>query len=189
MGHLYAVRHGETKWNVTSQHTSTTDLPLTEKGQEQARFIQKLLKGRSFSKIISSPMRRAKDTASLAGFTDPTLDKRLCEWDYGDYEGITTDEIREEIPDWNIFSHGAKNGESVDQVEQRAKQWIADINLDEGDILIFSHGHFLRVLASCWIGLGAKGGRSFRLSNASLSILSYERENRTIYLWNYSNSL
>lgn len=185
-GKLYLIRHGQTEWNQTGQHTSYTDLSLTKEGQNQARYLQDRLDKVSIKKAISSPMKRAKETAALAGFSDPTIDELLVEWNYGDYEGKTTPEIKETLPDWNIFTHGAKGGESIKDVEERANRWIADLELGEENIVIFSHGHFLRVLGACWIGLGAKGGNFLLLSNASICVLGFHRGDRVIYQWNHS---
>ncbi len=185
-GKLYLIRHGQTEWNVTGQHTSYTDLPLTEEGKKQAHYLKKRLEKVEIKQAISSPMKRAKETAKLAGFENPILDPTIVEWNYGEYEGITSKEIKKEDPDWNIFTHGAKGGESIKEVEDRANSWIAGLNLEKGNTAVFSHGHFLRVLGACWIGLGAKKGSFFLLTNASICVLGYHRKERVIYQWNHA---
>jgi len=180
------ARHGETAWSLSGQHTSFTDLPLTEHGEANARALCARLWGQRFSKVLSSPLTRARQTCDLAGFDEADIDVDLVEWNYGEYEGRTTTEIQRERPDWNLFRDGCPGGESPDQVGARADRALARLRSIEGHILIFSSGHFLRVLAARWLGFAASEGRLFHLSTASLSILSYEHtlDEPVIRLWN-----
>ena len=177
------VRHGETEWSRTGRHTGRTDVPLTEEGEREARAVGEMLRGREFVLVLSSPLRRALDTARLAGF-EPELRDDLAEWDYGEYDGITTPEIREQVPDWTIWRYGAKGGETVEQLAARANRVLAELLAVDGDVLVFSHGHFLRVLTARWLELGAADGRLFALDSGTLSTLGFEREQRVISAWN-----
>jgi probable phosphoglycerate mutase len=177
------VRHGETEWSRDLKHTGRTDVPLTELGERQARTVGEALRGRSFASVLSSPLRRAADTARLAGF-EPELRDDLAEWDYGDYEGRRTVEIREEVPDWTIWRYGAPGGESVEQAGARADRVVEELRRHEGDVLVFGHGHFLRVLTARWLGLAPSDGRLFALEPATLGALGYEREQPVIQVWN-----
>lgn len=188
-GRLWLIRHGDTEWTATGQHTSRTDVPLTAAGREQATVLGGLLGDREFSIVLSSPMSRALETSRLAGYGDVvTVDDGLSEWDYGDYEGRTTAEIREENPGWTIWA-GAPNGESLDHVAARARRVIERASEAGGDAALFSHGHFLRILGATWVGLPPEGGRFLSLGTASLSILGYERETRVIRQWNRVSQL
>lgn len=187
---IYLCRHGETEWNLTDQHTSFTDLSLTDRGKEQARLLSLRLKGIAFEKVFVSPMQRSIDTCRLAGLSGKmVVDPDFLEWNYGEYEGVTTAEIRKKIPDWSVFLYGAPGGESIEEVEARAKRAVKKIRACRGNVAIFSHGHFTRVLGSVWVGLGASSGRLFTLSNASLSILGYERETSVFRVWNDTSHL
>jgi broad specificity phosphatase PhoE len=177
------VRHGETEWSRELRHTGRTDVPLTELGERRARAVGAALHGRSFALVCSSPLRRAVDTARLAGF-EPELWDDLAEWDYGDYEGRRTTEIREEVPDWTIWRYGAPGGETVAEVGARADRVVHELRGCEGDVLVFGHGHFLRVLTARWLGLEPQEGRLFALESATLSTLGYEREQPVIRIWN-----
>jgi len=177
------VRHGETEWSRTGRHTGRTDVPLTEVGERQARALGAALRGHEFALVLSSPLRRALDTARLAGF-EPEVRDDLAEWDYGEYDGLTTPEIREQVPDWTIWRYGALGGESVDQLGARADRVLNELLAVEGDVLVFSHGHFLRVLTACWLGLEAADGRLFALDSGTLSTLGLEREQHVIRSWN-----
>jgi probable phosphoglycerate mutase len=177
------VRHGETEWSRTGRHTGRTDLPLTEEGDQQARAVGAALRGREFALVLSSPLRRALDTARLAGF-EPEVRDDLAEWDYGEYDGVTTPEIREQVPDWTIWRYGALGGESVEQLAARADRAVAELLAVDGDVLVFSHGHFLRVLTARWLGLEAADGRLFALDSGTLSTLGFEREQHVIRSWN-----
>jgi broad specificity phosphatase PhoE len=190
MQEVFLCRHGETLWNLTGQHTSFTDLELTEKGRDQAELLGKRLKEISFSNVFTSPLGRSQETCRIAGFSDTAkVDSDFAEWDYGAYEGLKTDEIRKKVPDWTIFRYGAPNGESVKEVEERAKRAVNKIRKCKGNVLIFSHGHYTRVMGAVWIGLDASWGGSFTLSNASLCILSYEREAPVFRVWNDTSHL
>jgi probable phosphoglycerate mutase len=180
---IWLVRHGETEWSRSGQHTSRTDLPLTPEGEKQAASLKRMLAGRSFALVLSSPMKRAVDTCRLVGLT-PQISDDLKEWDYGDYEGLTTAEIQKSAPGWTVWTGTAPNGESVAQVAIRAERVIARALAAGGDVALFGHGHLLRVLGARWVGLEPSGGRLLALSTASLSVLGHERETRVLRLWN-----
>jgi broad specificity phosphatase PhoE len=185
---VYLARHGETAWSLTGQHTGLTDLPLTERGERNASRLQQRLKGLTFAKVFTSPLQRARRTCELAGFgAIAEIDRDLLEWNYGEYEGRRTAEIRAERPDWQLFRDGCPGGESPDQVAARADHVVSRLRAVEGDALLFSSGHFLRVVAARWIGLQLTvNARSFMLSTASLSALGYENNlsQPVIRLWN-----
>jgi broad specificity phosphatase PhoE len=184
---IYLARHGETAWSLSGQHTGRTDLPLTERGERNARALGKRLRGLNFAKVFTSPLRRAVRTCELAGFGGTAQsDPDLVEWDYGEYEGRRTAEIHAERPDWLLFRDGCPGGEAPDQVGARADRVIARLRPVEGDVLLFSSGHFLRVLTARWLTLDAAAGRYFLLGTASLSALGYEhnRVESAIRLWN-----
>jgi probable phosphoglycerate mutase len=183
---IWLVRHGETEWSRSGQHTSRTDLPLTPEGERQAESLKRMLVGHSFAMVLSSPMRRAIDTCQLVGLT-PEISEDLREWDYGDYEGLTTPEIQKGAPGWTIFTGTVPNGETAEQVAARADRVISRAMAAGGDVALFGHGHLLRILAARWIGLEPWGGRLLALSTASLSVLGYERETRVIRLWNQTH--
>jgi broad specificity phosphatase PhoE len=179
------VRHGETEWSRDGRHTGRTDIPLTERGRLQAQAVGAALGGREFALVLTSPLTRAAETCRLAGFGD-RAEKRdeLKEWNYGDYEGRTTPEIREERPRWSLWRDGAPGGETSAEVGSRVDGVIAEARSAAGDVLLFAHGHLLRVLAARWLGLKPAEGRLFALDPATLSILGYERETPVIRLWN-----
>jgi probable phosphoglycerate mutase len=184
---VYLARHGETAWSLTGQHTGRTDLPLTERGERNARALGKRLNGVIFAKVFTSPLLRARRTCELAGFgTAAEVDRDLVEWDYGEYEGRRTSEIRAERPGWQLFRDGCPGGESPEQVGARADRVLSRLRAIRGNVLLFSSGHFLRVLAARWLGLEPAGGRYFLLSTASLSALGYENSfgEPVICLWN-----
>ena len=184
---VYLGRHGETAWSLSGQHTGRTDLPLTERGEQQARALGQRLGGASIVKAITSPSLRARRTAELAGFGGlAEIDPDLAEWDYGQYEGRRTADILAEQPGWFLFRDGAPGGERPDQVGARADRVVQRIRAIGGNILIFSSAHILRVLAARWLGLEAAGGRYFVLGTSSLSILGYEHNlaEPVIRLWN-----
>ena len=185
---IYLARHGETAWSLTGQHTGLTDLPLTERGERNASRLKQRLKGLTFAKVFTSPLQRARRTCELAGFgTVAEIDRDLLEWDYGEYEGRRTAEIRAERPDWQLFRDGCPGGESPAQVTARADRAVSRLRAVQGDVLLFSSGHFLRVLAVRWIGIELTAqARSFMLSTASLSALGYEDSlsRPVIRLWN-----
>ena len=183
---IYLARHGETAWSLSGQHTGLTDLPLTERGEQNARALGQRLKGLNFVKVLTSPLQRARRTCELAGFgTAADVDRDLLEWNYGQYEGRRTAEIRAERPDWQLFRDGCPGGESPDQVGARADRVVGRMHAVEGNVLLFSSGHFLRVLAARWLELEPAAGRFFLLSTASLSALGYEhnRSQPVIRLW------
>ena len=184
---VYLARHGETAWSLSGQHTGRTDLPLTERGEQQARGLGQRLRGASPVKVLTSPSQRARRTADLAGFGGlAEIDPDLTEWDYGQYEGRRTADILAEQPGWFLFRDGAPGGERPDQVGARADRVVQRIRAIGGNILIFSSAHILRVLAARWLGLEAAGGRYFVLGTSSLSILGYEHNlaEPVIRLWN-----
>ena len=184
---VYLARHGETAWSLSGQHTGRTDLPLTERGEANARALGARLSGLSFAKVFTSPLQRAVRTCELAGFGEKAEpDPDLVEWDYGQYEGRRTVEILKERPDWFLFRDGCPGGEAPDQVGARADRVVDRIRAVQGDVLVFSSAHILRVLAARWLGLEAAGGRYFLLGTASLSVLGYEHNlgEPTIRLWN-----
>ncbi|POX52091.1 histidine phosphatase family protein [Streptomyces sp. Ru72] len=197
MGDLLLVRHGETEWSVTGQHTSFTDLPLTQRGEEQAKSLAPLLAGRTFARILTSPLGRAVRTAELAGLSGAVPDPDLHEWDYGGYEGITTREIHRTDPDWCLWTQGVPAGppehpgESPDEVAARADRVLARIApaLAEGDVILVAHGHFLRVLTARRLGLSAAEGRLFQLGTGTVSRLSTEHGWPVISEWNHASPL
>jgi broad specificity phosphatase PhoE len=185
---VYLARHGETAWTISRQHTGLTDLPLTERGERTARRLGERLKGLKFAKVFTSPLQRAARTCELAGFgAVAEVDRDLVEWDYGQYEGRRTAEIRAERPDWELFRDGAPGGESPKQVSERADRVVQRVRAVPGNVLIFTSGHFMRVLATRWLGLEPTVNcKFFMLSTASLSALGYEHDlsRPVIRLWN-----
>jgi broad specificity phosphatase PhoE len=177
------VRHGETEWSRTLKHTGRTDVPLTEEGEQQARRVGEALRGREFARVLASPLRRARETARLAGY-EPELRDELMEWDYGDYEGRLTTEVREEVPGWTIWTHPVPNGETAEEVGRRVDPVLEEIRAVDGDVLVFAHGHVLRILAARWLELAPIEGRLFALDPATLSTAGYEREQPVIRQWN-----
>jgi broad specificity phosphatase PhoE len=177
------VRHGETEWSRALKHTGRTDVPLTEEGEHEARRVGEALRGREFARVLASPLRRARDTARLAGF-DPELRDELMEWDYGDYEGRLTSEVRENVPGWTIWTHPVPHGESAEEVGRRLDPVLEEIRSVDGDVLIFAHGHVLRILAALWLELPPTEGRLFALDAGTLSTVGHEREQPVIRTWN-----
>jgi broad specificity phosphatase PhoE len=189
---IYLARHGETEWSLSGQHTGLTDLPLTPRGEENAQRLAPRLAHITFARVFTSPLRRASKTCDLAGFGSAAeILPDLVEWNYGAYEGKRTAEIHAERPDWQLFRDGCPNGESPTQVGERADRVIKKVRAIEGNVLIFSSGHFLRALAARWLGLSASAGAYFLLSTASLSALSYEHNlsEPVIRLWNDTSHL
>jgi probable phosphoglycerate mutase len=179
------VRHGETDWSAHMRHTGRTDVPLTDEGRHQAEQAGRALRGWRFALVLTSPLKRAAESAWLTGFGELAQARDdLMEWDYGDYEGRTTPDIRREVPDWTIWRYGAKNGETSEQVAARADRVLSEVRAVDGDVLIVGHGHQLRVLTARWLGLGPAEGRLFALDPATVSILGYERETAVIRAWN-----
>jgi probable phosphoglycerate mutase len=182
---IWLVRHGETEWSLSGQHTGRTDVPLTPGGRRQAEALGRHLAGRSFALVLTSPLVRARETCRLAGYEPSAqITDDLREWDYGVYEGRTTDAIRAEEPGWSIWSHPVPEGESIDQVGARARR-VIDRALGAGDdVALFSHGHLLRILGAGWVGRPPGDGRLFALATASVGVLGWERETRVIQSWN-----
>jgi broad specificity phosphatase PhoE len=189
---VYLVRHGETEWSASGRHTGRTDVPLTVVGEDEARELGARLQGIRFARVQTSPRQRAVRTCQLAGLGPVAeVDPDLAEWDYGDYEGQLSVDIHETRPDWNLFRDGCPGGESPEQVTDRADRVIARLRLLQGDIAVFSHGHFGRVLCVRWIGLSVRHAQSLLLRTASVSILSYEHgrtDQSAIAVWNATGS-
>jgi len=183
---VYLARHGETAWTLSGQHTGLTDLPLTKRGERNARRLAERLRGVTFAQVWTSPLQRATRTCELAGFgAVAEIDRDLVEWNYGVYEGRRTADIHRERPEWQLFRDGCPGGESPQEVGARADRVVTRVRAVSGDVLVFSSGHFLRVLAARWLGLEAASGRYFLLSTASLSALGYEHNlsQPVIRLW------
>ena len=184
-GEIWLIRHGETEWSKSGAHTGRTDLPLTEEGRGRAAAIGRYLAGRHFALVLTSPLGRARETCRIAGYGDVAIvDPDLSEWNYGDYEGRKTVDIRKERPTWDLWNDGVPNGESIEQVAARARRVIDRAAGVQGDTALFAHGHLLRILASCWLELPPTAARLFALGTASISVLGYERETRVISRWN-----
>jgi broad specificity phosphatase PhoE len=182
---IVLVRHGETEWSRDGQHTGRTDIPLTDAGRRQAELLRGALAEWTFSRVLSSPLERALETCRLAGLGEKVeLSDDLLEWDYGDYEGITTAEIHQERPDWYLWRDGCPGGETAPEVGARVDRVIAQLRSLEGDAALFSHGHVLRVLAARWLKLGPESGALFKLDTGTLSSLGYERKTPVITRWN-----
>ena len=182
---VWLVRHGETEWSAAGRHTGTTDLPLTDRGRDAARAVAPVLRGHEFAAVLTSPLRRARETCELAGLAGSAeIVDDLREWDYGDYEGLTTAQIRESRPDWTLWRDGCPGGESADDVGARADRVIARLRTIDGDVVVFAHGHFLRVLGARWCGLQAQDGAILALDTATLCRLGWEREQAVVRVWN-----
>jgi len=189
---IYLVRHGETAWSLSGQHTGLTDLPLTQRGEWNARRLGERLKELKFVRVFTSPLQRARRTCELAGFGPlAEIDPDLLEWNYGNYEGLSTQEIRARRPDWELFRDGFPGGESFEKIGARADRVVHRVRSVDGGVLLFSSGHFLRVLAARWLGLEAVGARYFLLGTASLSTLTYEHgpSEPALGLWNDTRHL
>jgi probable phosphoglycerate mutase len=182
---LWLVRHGETEWSSLGRHTGRTDVPLTDVGRAQARSVARKLGGRDFALVLSSPLARALETARLAGFADQVeTSDDLMEWDYGADEGRTTAEIREERDGWTVWRDGPLDGETAAEVGARVDRVITRVRAVDGDVLVFAHGHVLRILAARWLGEPPTEGRLYGLSTATVSVLGWERETAVIERWN-----
>jgi broad specificity phosphatase PhoE len=182
---VFLVRHGETAWSLTGQHTGVTDIPLTESGRQLATRLRPVLAQVSFARVFTSPLQRARDTCELAGLGDQattTID--LMEWNYGKYEGVTSDTIHESTPGWQIFRDGAPGGETPEQVAERVDRVIACTRSIEGDVAMFAHGHVLRVLVARWLGFPPAAGEHFLLDTGTLCVLNYYRDTPAIKVWN-----
>jgi len=185
---LWLIRHGETAWSASGQHTSRTDIPLTERGRERALMLREYLKDVKFTAVLRSPMERAKETCEIAGFGDvAVVDDGLKEWDYGVYEGKTTKEIQAEIPGWSVWKNEIVGGETAEQVGARADGVIARALAagNGGKVALFAHAHILRILGARWIGLEARGGALFAFGTGNVSVMGWERETRVVCLWNH----
>jgi broad specificity phosphatase PhoE len=180
---LWLVRHAETEWSRSGRHTGRTDVPLTESGRARARAVRDRLAGRTFALVLSSPLSRARETAELAGL-EPQLRDDLVEFDYGEYEGITTAEIREQRPGWDLWRDGSPGGETAEQVGERVDRVIEEALAAGGDVAIVAHGHVLRALGARWVGQPAAFGARLRLDTGAISVLGFEREARVIRRWN-----
>jgi broad specificity phosphatase PhoE len=182
---IVLARHGETEWSRDKRHTGRTDIPLTEAGRREAGVLREALADRRFARVLSSPLARALETCRLAGLGEGVqLSDDLREWDYGDYEGITTAAIRERRPGWYLWRDGCPGGETAADVGRRADRVIASLDDLDGEAVLFAHGHVLRVLTARWLGLGPEAGALFKLDTGTLSALGYERETRVITRWN-----
>ncbi len=178
---IYLIRHGETEWSRTGQHTGRTDIPLTEVGLAQASGIARRLNGKLFSQVLTSPLQRAAQTCRLAGFGEVAqLEPNLMEWNYGELEGLTSNQIQQQVPGWSVWSNPVPGGETIDKVAARAGAVLARVRTAGGDVALFSHGHLLRVLIATWLGLPPEDGRMFALATASITILGYEHETPVI---------
>ena len=182
---VYLIRHGETEWSLTGQHTGITDITLTENGRKLAMRLKPILAKQKFVMVLTSPLKRARDTCELSGLGAAAhIDNDLVEWNYGEYEGLTSREIREKAPGWLLFEHGCPGGETPEQVGERADRIIARARGQRENIALFAHGHLLRVVAARWLGFAAGGGRHFLLDTGTLNILSYYQEIPAIQEWN-----
>jgi broad specificity phosphatase PhoE len=182
---VFLIRHGETEWSLSGQHTGVTDIPLTENGQSVARRLEPVLAGETFALVLTSPLERARKTCELAGLGERAeIDRDLMEWNYGEYEGLTPKQIRAKAPRWMIFRDGCPGGESPEQVGARADRLIARVRAVKGHAALFAHGHIFRVFAARWLGLPAAAGSHFLLDTATLSILSDYREIPAVARWN-----
>lgn len=184
MNELWLVRHGKTEWSVEGRHTSHTDLPLLPEGEDVARSLEPRLAAESFALVLTSPMQRARRTAALAGFPSAVVDPDLVEWDYGSYEGRTTDEIRTDVPGWTIWTHPVPGGETADAVSARMDRVVARAYAQDGPTLVFGHGHALRALAARWLGFPVAAGQHLQLDTATLSVLGWEHDAPVVRRWN-----
>jgi probable phosphoglycerate mutase len=187
---LWLIRHGETEWSLSGAHTSRTDIPLTDRGRERAADMADHLHEQEFSLVLTSPRQRARETCGITGYGDVAqIDSDLSEWDYGEYEGRTTADIRKEQPGWTIWKNNPREGETLAQVGARAQAVIDRSTAAGGQVALFSHAHFLRILAATWIGLPPEAGRLLALGTGSVSTLGFERETHVIETWNRSFEL
>jgi broad specificity phosphatase PhoE len=182
---IYLLRHGETEWSLNGRHTGVTDIPLTEKGRMAAQLLRPILARETFGLVLTSPLQRARETCKLAGLGErANVERDLMEWNYGEYEGLTTEQIRLTRQGWSVFRDGCPGGESPEQVGARADRILAKVRAAEGNVALFAHGHILRVLAARWINLSASYGEHFLLDTATLNILGYYRESPAFKIWN-----
>lgn len=183
-GELWLVRHGETEWSASGRHTSRTDVPLTDAGVAAAEGLGERLAGTHFDLVLTSPRQRSRRTAELAGFPEAHVEQDLAEWEYGDYEGVTSAEIRETVPGWTVWTHPSPGGESADAVSRRLDRVIAKVRAHGGRVLAFGHGHSSCALAARWLGQPVGEGRLFLLDTATVSVLGYKREQAVVARWN-----
>lgn len=182
---VYLLRHGETEWSLNGQHTGVTDIPLTENGRMAARLLQPVLAKEIFALVLTSPLQRARETCELAGLgKQATIESDLIEWNYGEYEGLKTEQIRLTRPGWSVFRDGCPGGESPEQIGARADRVLTKVRATDGNVALFAHGHILRVLAARWINLSASYGEHFLLDTATLNVLGYYRESPAFKIWN-----
>jgi probable phosphoglycerate mutase len=182
---IWLIRHGETEWSLSGAHTGRSNIPLTQAGEETARAVGRELAGHEFALVLTSPLKRAKRTCELAGYGDQAqIDPNLSEWDYGQYEGRTTDQIRAERPGWQIFRDGVEDGETIGQVAARALDVLDRVIPMQGDVALFAHGHILRILTASYLGLPPEAASMFVLGTGAISLLGYEHESRAILRWN-----
>jgi broad specificity phosphatase PhoE len=181
---LWMVRHGETDWSASGQHTSVTELPLRPSGAAVAAALAPRLASESFALVLTSPRERARHTAELAGYPDAVVDEDLAEWGYGDYEGLTTEEIRRQVPGWTVWTHPTPGGETAGQVTARLARVLARVRAVDGKVLAFGHGHALRAMAALWIEQPVEEGRFLALDTGTVSVLDYERERPVVRRWN-----
>ena len=185
MGHLFVIRHGQTEWSAVGRHTGRTDLPLTETGRRQAEALAKMIADHRFELVLTSPLQRARVTCELAGFGDQAeIEPDLAEWDYGEFEGFSTSEIRQRIPQWSIWTHPPENGERVDDLATRADRVIARVREVDGDVALFGHSHALRVLTARWLRLAPLAGTGFILETGAIGVLGWDREFPAVVRWN-----
>jgi broad specificity phosphatase PhoE len=182
---VYVIRHGETEWSLSGRHTGLTDIPLTENGRKRAKELGSRLADEHFALVLTSPLKRARETCDLSGLGGAAeIDPDLVEWNYGEYEGLTTNQIREKAPGWELFTDGCPGGETPEQVGARVDRVIARAGAANGSVALFAHGHCLRVLAARWLGLPVETGRHFVLDTGTLNILGYYRDTPAIETWN-----
>ena len=182
---VYVIRHGETEWSLSGQHTGITDIPLTDNGRKKARLLQPALSKKTFSLVLTSPLQRARETCELAGLGQQAeIDQDLLEWNYGEYEGVKSEQIHEKTPGWIVFLHGSPGGEKPEDIARRVDRIITKVRRVKGNVALFAHGHVLRVLVARWLDLPPQAGRHFLLDTGTLNILSYYRGYPAVKRWN-----
>ena len=182
---VYVVRHGETEWSINGKHTGVTDIPLTENGRNQVKCLQPVLANEVFALVLTSPLHRARETCKLSGLEEKAeVEPNLVEWNYGEYEGVTSKEIHKTVPGWLVFNDGAPGGETPEQIGARADRVIQRVRAVQGNVALFAHGHIFRVLVARWLDLPATAGRNFLLDTGTLNILSYYRGYPAVKIWN-----
>ena len=182
---VYVIRHGETEWSINGKHTGVTDIPLTENGRNQVKCLQPVLANEVFALVLTSPLHRARETCKLSGLGDKAeVEPNLMEWNYGEYEGVTSKEIHKTVPGWLVFNDGAPGGETPEQIGARADRVIQRVRAVQGNVALFAHGHIFRVLVARWLDLPATAGRNFLLDTGTLNILSYYRGYPAVKIWN-----